>query len=365
MIIKILPPEKNHFTLIGVMSGTSLDGLDLVLVNFKLEGEKWTYKLLKNETIKYSSKTKEKLANSRKMSGEQLSLLDVEFGNLIGDSINTFIQKNQLEANKIHAIASHGHTVFHQVEKGLTLQIGNGHAISTKTNLPCINDFRQKDVCLGGQGAPLVPIGDLFLFKEYAICLNLGGIANASFKEKERIVSYDLAPMNLSLNYLANKLNKDYDRDGEIAQSGSLNPQLLDELNALSFYKKSSPKSLGIEWLDTYIFKLIDQSILSVPDLMRTFCEHQAYQIALAIEKHAGETILITGGGAFNLFFIESLKKHTNKNVIIPENTIIEFKEALIFAFLGALYLNSSFNVLSSVTGSTRNSVSGALYLPY
>jgi anhydro-N-acetylmuramic acid kinase len=365
MKINFLDRKKNNFTIAGVMSGTSLDGLDISLVNFEKVADNWHFKILASSTYKYNQKFKSSLQDCRNLKAIELMQLDIDFGNLIGEKILDFIQEYKIDKNTIDAIASHGHTVFHQTDKGLTVQIGNGHAISVTTNIPCINDFRQKDVCLGGQGAPLVPIGDLHLFQDYSICLNLGGIANASFKDGSTIQSFDISPMNLSLNYIAQNAGKEYDKDGYMASKGMIQKDLLFKLNELNYYKVAGPKSLGIEWLDQNIFNIIDQRKFSSEDLMRTFVEHQVEQIASSINSHVGEKVLITGGGTFNTFFIDKLIEKVNKDIVIPKDEIIEFKEALIFAFLGVLYLNSSENVLSSVTGSSRNSVSGALYLPY
>ena len=248
------------YNVIGIMSGTSLDGLDIVLCNFTFQ-KKWIYKILKSETIKYSDEWKNRLLNAPVVTGYDLSILHKEFGHFIGKAINYFLQETDYKAD---LIASHGHTVFHQPEKKLTLQIGDGHGIATTTNITTISDFRSMDVALGGQGAPLVPIGDKLLFNNYDFCVNLGGFANISFEEIDQRLAYDICPTNIILNYLANKLNYEYDKNGALGFLGKLNPVLLSELNQLGYYKKDHPKSLGKEWLiDTFI-PVLEKSEISV-----------------------------------------------------------------------------------------------------
>ncbi|MEZ4937917.1 MAG: anhydro-N-acetylmuramic acid kinase [Crocinitomicaceae bacterium] len=363
MIIKNLAPEKNDFHVIGMMSGTSLDGMDLCYTHFKLNNNRWSFEIKHSTTIHYAPEWEEKLKNCRFLSGEELTALDIEFGHLTGKFILEFIQEHQID--QVDLIASHGHTVFHQPENKFTLQIGNGEAIACSTNLPVVNDFRQKDVQLGGQGAPLVPIGDLYLFPDYQACLNLGGIANISIKNGDKIEAFDICPMNLSLNKIAEKIQLKYDPSGQNAAQGKCIPELLEQLNHLPFYTIDGPKSLGIEWLDNNIFNLIESSNAHPNDLLRTFCEHQTTQIAKVVNERSIGKTLITGGGAWNTFFIETLRSKCQSDILLPSKEIIEFKEALIFGFLGVLHLKGIPNVLSMVTGSSRNSVSGVLHLPY
>ncbi len=344
------------------MSGTSLDGIDICYCSFSISEEKrWSFKIYNAETINIHDGLKQKLTNAINFNGLDLALLNNELGNFIGHSINTFINQNKLSKSEIDFISSHGHTIFHQPENNLTLQIGNGANISANTILPVINDFRTIDVAMSGHGAPLVPIGDEFLFSEYDYCLNLGGITNISFKKDKRL-AFDICPNNIVLNFLANKLNLEYDNNGRIAKSGNLNESLLKELNLLNYYNEPYPKSLGIEWIQSYIFPILSKFKIPIDDQLRTFCEH----IAIQISKHLSPNsqVLITGGGAYNKFLIERIKELNSCQIIIPDKQFIDFKEALIFGFLGVLRWRKEINILSSVTGASNDTISGCIYYP-
>lgn len=346
------------YNVIGLMSGTSLDGLDLCYVQFEFPS--LDFEIIYAETITYPENWIERLKNSIHLNGNDLTKLDIDYGSYLGNAVNEFIRKNQIE--NIDLIASHGHTVFHNPNENYTLQIGNGAAIFAKTNLKTICDFRMQDVALGGQGAPLVPIGDELLFSEYDACLNLGGFSNISFKKENQRIAFDISPLNIVLNYLAEKLGKKFDKNGETAKNGNIIPELLEKLNSLEFYKKSPPKSLGIEFCIETIFPLIDNSNLKIDDLLATFTEHFAQQIAWELNKNQIKNVLITGGGAKNKFFIERLKSMSNTEIIIPEDKIIDFKEALVFTLMGILKSQNEINVLSSVTGAKKNHSSGVVY---
>ena len=341
--------------IIGCMSGTSLDGLDIALCEFEENNNTFSFKILEAITVDYSSEWKSKLRNAPNLSGLDLSLLDNHFGALTGNFIKQFISDNQIK--NIDYIASHGHTVFHQPEKNFTLQIGSGINIATLTQITTINDFRSKDISLGGQGAPLVPIGDKLLFSEYDYCLNLGGFSNVSFEENNRRVAFDIAPVNLALNYYAEKLGFEYDRNGESGESGEIISPLLIKLNQIPYYSKDFPKSLGKEWLDKEFLPLILE-YKNTKDILRTLYEHISIQIASVLKKENSKT-LVTGGGAFNSFLMERIRAHSVSEIIIPDKKTIDFKEALIFAFLAYLRVQNIPNVLKSVTGATHNSCSG------
>lgn len=343
---------------IGVMSGTSLDGLDIVLCEFSFQS-KWSFSILKNTTLEYSEKWKEKLFNAPNLSGINLSILNKQFGQYIGESISDFIKNIDF---KIDLIASHGHTVFHQPEKKLTLQIGDGNEIAATTGITTISDFRSLDVALGGQGAPLVPIGDKLLFPEYDYCINIGGFANISFDKDNTRFAYDICPANIVLNSLANTLGFSYDKDGELGRSGDINNKLLTELDKLNYYHKQYPKSLGKEWLDTSFTPILTKFKIPIKDQIRTIYEHIAEQISNSLPNNNNYKTLITGGGAYNNFLIELIKQKTKSEIIIPNNIIIEYKEALIFAFLGILRFGNKINCLSSVTGATRDSSGGVIF---
>lgn len=341
---------------IGLMSGTSLDGLDICLAEFEKQG-KWSFQILKAETIPYSEDWENKLRNSIHLSAEDLLELNSEYGFYLGRQVKEFIHKHQLE--NISLIASHGHTIFHQPKRKFTLQIGDGRAIKLETGLPVIYDFRSQDVLMNGNGAPLVPIGDELLFSEYNACLNLGGFSNISLHSDGKRIAFDIAPVNIVLNYLAQQINKSFDENGALAQKGETNEALLNDLNALDFYLHSHPKSLGIEWCNKHIFPALKN--IEILDALATFTEHTAQQIANVINKNNIKDILITGGGAYNSFLIEKIRSKTQAEVIIPKKEIIDYKEALIFAFMGVLKVNNEVNVLSSATGSSYDHCSGVI----
>ncbi|WP_404986871.1 anhydro-N-acetylmuramic acid kinase [Chryseobacterium sp. M5] len=342
---------------IGLMSGTSLDGLDICFAKFWKENSSWKFEIIKAETIPYPKVLEEQLRNSIYLSSQNLLALHSEYGFYLGEITKDFITKNQL--SDIDLIASHGHTVFHQPQRKFTLQIGDGRAIKVQTQIPVIYDFRSQDVLLGGNGAPLVPIGDELLFSDYDACLNLGGFSNISFKINEERIAFDIAPVNIVLNKLVQEFGQDYDENGNLSRKGNINPQLLEQLNSLEFYAQSHPKSLGIEWCNKNIFPLF--SGIENLDVLATFTEHAAEQISKIFNIHQFNKVLFTGGGTYNQFLIEKIKSKTNTEIIIPEKQIIDFKEALIFAFMGILRLNNETNVLASATGSLHNHSSGII----
>ena len=348
-------------TIIGLMSGTSLDGLDICAICFEFVNSEWSFNILNSETIKYPERLKDKLKNTVNLSAIDLLKFDIELGQLFGGLTKQFIVSNNL---KVDYVASHGHTVFHQPEKGFTLQIGNGQEVSNTVQLPVIYDFRSKDVSLGGQGAPLVPIGDKLLFSEYDACINFGGIANVSFQKDNERIAFDICPFNMGLNFLANQLGLDYDESGDIARKGVLIDALLSELSALEYYCLPFPKSLGIEWFNKYCLPIIQNNKYSIEDRLHTFSMHISIQLSNVINSIDGDSVLITGGGVYNNFIIDLLRTQTEKTITIPSKEIIDFKEALIFSFLGALRINNQVNVLKSVTGSVKNSVSGVIAYP-
>jgi anhydro-N-acetylmuramic acid kinase len=292
-------------------------------------------------------------------SGIELAFTNNLLGKYFGEITRDFIQKHDLKPD---FIASHGHTIFHLPNEGLTLQIGSGAEIAAQTGLTTVCDFRSLDIALGGQGAPLVPVGDKLLFSEFQFCLNLGGFANISFDDDGRRIAFDVCPLNTVLNFLANKINLDFDEDGRIASGGNVDTTLLNALNEIPFYSAKPPKSLGREWLETSFMPVLQNSQLGVPDKMRTVVEHFAVQIAAVTKDQPSGKMLITGGGALNRFLVERISYHSSNQIIIPDPLIINFKEALIFAFLGVLRLNNIPSCLSSVTGASFDNIGGAVY---
>lgn len=344
--------------IIGVMSGTSLDGVDLAELYFWEEENNVRFEIGVAETVAYAEDWVKKLKNAIHYSEGELEVLNREYTSLLGETINQFIDNHQIK--DITAIASHGHTVLHQPEKGFTLQIGNLPEIAQIVKHTVVCDFRVQDVELGGQGAPLVPIGDKILFSEYDYCLNLGGFSNISFDQNKQRMAYDISPVNTVLNYYANQLHLQYDDKGELARGGIFRKDLFEKLNDLAFYAQKPPKSLGIEFVLQEIFPITQ--MYSATEILRTFTEHIAYQISKNIEIKKSK-ILVTGGGAYNDFLIERMRYYLPESqVIIPDKKLIEFKEALIFGLLGYLRLKDRINILSSVTGATRDHCSGKVY---
>ncbi len=352
--------KKENYNVFGVMSGTSLDGVDLAHIQFAIVNEKWTFKILECETIGYSQSWIKQLKNAVDFSKEELEVLNQNYTQLLAKIISEFIQKHKIE--NLDAVCSHGHTILHQPQNGFTLQIGNLPEIATLIQQTVVCDFRVQDVQLGGQGAPLVPIGDQLLFSEYDYCINLGGFSNVSFEENNTRIAFDISPVNTVLNFYANQLGLDYDDKGQLSRTGKVNEKLLNELNALDFYQKKYPKSLGFEFVKETVLPLIESFEITTEDKLHTFTEHVALQISLALPDKKG-SLFITGGGAYNDFLIERMQFYLPEmNLIIPESNILEFKEALIFGLLGVLKLRNEINVLSSVTGAKSNHSSGVIY---
>lgn len=348
------------FKVLGVMSGTSLDGIDCAVVEFSYINNQWKYVFIEGETIRYPESWVENLQNAIHLSETDLHLLNIEYTYSLGELLNDFLVTRHL--NDIDFIASHGHTVLHQPENGITLQIGNLPLINDIISLPFVCDFRVQDVALGGQGAPLVPIGDRLLFADYDYCLNLGGFSNISFEQNKERIAFDICPVNTLLNHFAKKLGKDFDDSGDFAASGTINNELFNELNNLSFYNQQGPKSLGIEQVNAVYLPLIEKYPLRAQDHLATITEHIAYQIASVLKK-GNSKLLVTGGGAFNEHLINRLKFYApNTKVVLGSKELIEFKEAIIFAFLGVLRIKEINNVLSSVTGASKDHCSGNIF---
>jgi len=351
--------KNDYFYIIGLMSGTSLDGIDLVYVKFnrKIHSD---FKILFSNTYGYSKKWMNDLKDAITFSEEVIQQLNIDYGVLLSEKINDFI--DQFKIKKIDFIASHGHTVFHQPDKGVTLQIGDGQTISNITKQKVVCDFRTQDVRYGGQGAPLVPIGDELLFSDFEYCLNLGGFANVSFKHNDKRIAYDICPVNIVLNKYAQKLGYDYDDKGEIAFSGEYLMDLDTTLRSLDFYKKEAPKSLGLEWVKENIFPVLESSKIKPEDLLRTYTEHSGWAIAKAFPVNA--KILVTGGGVFNDYLLSRIKYYKQLTIVVPDKRLVEFKEALVFAFLALLKVDNQVNCLSSVTGAIKDHSSGEVFYP-
>ncbi len=358
---------KKNYKVIGVMSGTSLDGIDLAFVEFDIttastdQGHpQYAAKIHCAETISYTEDWQQKLSAAHTFTKQQLYFTNKDYTQLLGRAIHSFIEKHQL--CDLDAVCSHGHTVLHQPDKGYTLQIGNLPELAQFLGLPVVCDFRTQDVVLGGQGAPLVPIGDQLLFGEYDYCINLGGFANISMSREGQRIAYDIAPVNVVLNKYALSLGRAYDDKGAFAKAGVVSSSLLEQLNALHYYSQPAPKSLGIEWVHQHIFPLLEKTSLSSKDILATFTEHIATQIAHQCKR--GSKVLMTGGGTYNSYLLERITAYNNLQLEVPSDTLISFKEALVFGFLGVLRLEDRVNCLASVTGAQRDHSSGVLFHP-
>ena len=344
---------------IGLMSGTSLDGVDLVCVDFDTNALE-DFNIQCSETVAYSEEWTVKLREAIHKNRQELEILDLEYGALLAQYVQSFIDKHALSS--IDFIASHGHTILHRPAMGITLQIGNGALIAKITGLQVICDFRSQDVQLGGQGAPLVPIGDALLFGKYDACLNLGGFANVSYNKGSARIAFDISPVNIVLNHYCNSLGLAYDDKGSIAASGAVSQDLLNQLNGLPFYREKGPKSLGLEWVQAAVFPLIDGFNLPMKDILRTCIEHMACQIATVLSGR--KEVLVTGGGVFNEFLMQRIAALSSLKISIPSNVLIAYKEALIFALLGVLKSEDQVNCLSSVTGAKHDHCSGVVFQP-
>lgn len=348
------------FYTIGCMSGTSLDGLDICFCSFALENNRWSFQIIKGETIPYPSHWTKRLVAAYHLPGSELKELSVQYARFCAKAIDDFLTRNAIPKEKINLVAQHGHTVFHQPDKGYTLQIGCEADLAAQLGLTVVTDFRSQDVALGGQGAPLVPIGDEKLFGDYSACLNLGGFANISFTHQGERVAFDICPVNFVTNPQARRLGHEYDDRGKIAAKSKVDGDLLEKLNHLAFYKKGLPKSLGQEWVEQQFNPCAANQ--TAETLLATYTEHAAQQIAAVLNKYQIKNCLISGGGALNDELLRLIKTKTDCKISVAPNEILHFKEALIFAFMGILKLRGEKNVLASVTGASKNHSSGVVY---
>ena len=358
--------SKQSYTVVGVMSGTSLDGIDLARLIFSIENGNCRFEILECETVAYPIAWLNKLKVAVDFSSKELTTLNLAYTEYLGFVIKKFIEKHCIVG--LDAVCSHGHTILHQPQNGFTFQIGNLPEIADIVGETVVCDFRVQDVAFGGQGAPLVPIGDRLLFFGYDFCLNLGGFSNVSFELKDKRIAFDISPVNTVLNYYANRLGMDYDDKGQLARTGLVTSSLLEALNDLGYYQKPFPKSLGFEFVKEIVLPLMESYSISEADKMHTFIEHVAVQIGLALEDFTatatGYKLLITGGGAYNDYLLERMQVYLPKmELIVPNQKVLEYKEALIFGLLGVLKLRDEVNTLCSVTGATHDHSSGVIYL--
>jgi len=355
--------EQQNYRILGLMSGTSLDGLDISDVKYFRKEGVWNFELMNAQTIAYPVELLTQLENATQLNAVNLQILDYQLGVFFAEKVNQFCSLFNIEPSIIDAIASHGHTIYHQPERRITVQIGCGTALAYRTGINVINDFRKKDVIAGGQGAPLVPIGDLLLFGLQADSfLNIGGFANLSFRKNGHVRAFDICPANILINLLTRKIGHSYDAFGEIASSYPFAKSLLKELNAISTYQEIQPKSLGTEWLEKNIVPLVSNYDCAIENKIATVTEHAAFQIAKRLNQNKLSNVFVTGGGAKNTHLIKRISASFTGEIIIPEEKIIDFKEAIIFGFLGVLYLEKTPNCLSSVTGAKKDVIGGVLH---
>jgi anhydro-N-acetylmuramic acid kinase len=351
-------PEVYRVT--GLMSGSSLDGVDLACCEFSRESGKWSFQILEAETIPYPPTLKEQLGMATSWDRARILDLDVSLGKFYAKLINEFHTSHGLSPD---LVASHGHTILHEPAKGITFQAGHGGTMAEQTGIMVVSDFRSEDVAQGGQGAPLVPVGDQLLFGGYDACLNLGGFANISFEnEQNQRIAYDVGPANMVLNWIAGLKGHTYDKDGRLASQGIVHLELLEQINALDFFQLDPPKSMGKEWFTETLLPVIRNTDLDVPDLMATAVEHIAMQLSTAVEDSKACSVLVTGGGALNKTLIERFRIHTGAQIHIPELLLVRFKEALIFALLGLLRKLGEVNCLASVTGGGSDLSTGTIH---
>ena len=352
--------QKSEWTIgVGLMSGTSMDGIDIAVCAFRFTN-KWEYQIIDAVTFPYMDSTRKLLTEMQTMSGQELIRADRKLGHYYGEIVSGFLMGTGYEAK---FIASHGHTIFHNPGQQYTFQAGHGAAIAAETGLPVICDFRSTDIALGGQGAPLVPIGDSLLFEEYDALLNLGGFANISVQSQNKRIAWDICPVNIVLNHFAQKCGLDYDTDGKLAMQGMCNNDLLEQLNSLPFYRQPHPKSLGREWVEAEFLPIIEKyDHLSTKDILATAARHAAMQIAQAAAS--AKNVLATGGGVRNPFLLNLLKQQLQNKLIVPDETTIDFKEALVFAFMGLLRILGDDNTLETATGARKRVSGGAVYMP-
>lgn len=351
------------YKIIGLMSGTSLDGLDICLATFSKIGTQWDFQILKTDFKPYSKELKTEIKQATNSSALNLMLFDQTLGVFYAHAVLAFLDEHQINKDSIHAIASHGQTIFHQPENQFTCQIGCGESIAAITEIPVINDFRKRDVLFGGQGAPLVPIGDFKLFSNQAdTFLNIGGFANYSIVKQQTIQAADICPVNIVINQLAQELNMEFDKDGLIALKYPVDEKLLQTLNSILVYQNEKPHSLGWEWFEANFLPILDNCKANVEVKLATVTEHAAYQIARRLNETKAKTVFVTGGGAKNTYLMKRIEHYFNENLLIPSTELIDFKEALIFGFLGALYLEGEANCLAQVTGASKDVVGGVYH---
>lgn len=350
--------QAGHWRVLGLMSGSSLDGLDMCLANFDFDSHRWHFSIESSHTQPYPDELVDKLRVAHLAPVADVQMLDARLGHFFAQAVDSFLAGK----TKPQLISSHGHTIVHDPTAGFTLQIGGAAYLAAKTRLPVVSDFRTADVALGGQGAPLVPFGDDLLFSSYAACLNLGGIANVSLRQGEQRLAWDMAFCNMVLNHFSQKLGHPYDEGGALAASGNYLPELNERLQAWAYYHRLAPKSLGREDFERDLLPLLEMGSPTPRDVLRTYTQHLAQYLGTTLTARCPKgNVLVTGGGAFNSYLMQSMQQATPLQLLVPDAEVVAQKEALIFAFLGLLRYLHQTNVYSSVTGSSADHSAGVI----
>ncbi len=367
---------KKFYRTIGLMSGSSLDGLDIACCEMSRSATDQLdpiieWKLVQAATLPYSAMWQSRLTHLPNQSAIHFAKTHTYFGHYLAELVNNYLWQHPFEPD---FIASHGHTIFHDPAHRFTSQIGDGAALAALTGYPVISDFRYQDVAIDGEGAPLAPIADRLLFKGYDFYLNIGGIANISCHAAGRYIAFDVGPANQVLNALAAEAGLAYDAEGRLAAQGQPVTDLHHVVDQLAYFQKPYPKSLGNEWVRREVLPLYMENEATLADRLHTACRQLARQTALAIEniikkeqlQKADYQLFISGGGAFNNFLIQCIHKACTERlklkIVLPERPIIEFKEAILMALMGLLRLENIPNCMASVTGAQRDTISGSIH---
>lgn len=358
---------------VGIMSGSSLDGLDIALCRFEQDdlSGKLSFDLVDTAAIPFDENMMSRLGVGATMDVRSLKKLEVDLSRYIAESVNQFLEAG---AHTADYISCHGHTIWHVPEDGYTVQIGQGAIISELTGTPCICDLRSNDMAVGGQGAPVAPIVEQILFPEFDFYINLGGIANVSFHSDQEVISWDSVPCNQILNHYASQKGLPYDDGGSLAESGKVDKGLKEAWMSLPYFGRSYPKSMDNTWVKNHFLAGASSFDVSIEDALATMVDVCVSQIQGDIKDHVGDTggqhlrkCLITGGGAHNTYLVSQLSEvltHDDIEVIKPKDEIVDYKEAILMALMGFLRIEGISNTISSVTGARTNTIGGAVYVP-
>lgn len=365
--------KRESSDILGVMSGSSMDGLDLAFIRLNTEVGKpgllsASYELLHGATMPIPEELLNQLKYSSKLDALSLLTLDQDFGSWAGKAIDTAIKQTSFSPS---LIGFHGHTVFHFPDRKVSFQLGHGAVLSAYTQLPVVTDFRSQDMALGGQGAPMVSIAEKWLWPDYSGFLNLGGICNITLKKtKEAYESADIWVCNQILNHLAREVGHSYDDRGLIAAKGLPIDELIEALLLAEWFEKKAPKSLDNSYLYEEVIPLFNKyRDYSTGDKLHS----AVIVIAKAIANHVNAVyhseaiqggIMLTGGGALNDFLVEKIRAELTCDIFLPDLETIQFKEAIMVAFAGWLRWRGLPNFIKEATGAKSDAIGGVLHIP-